>query len=426
MKPVDLRGILKYVPRFRDHIFVIALDSGIIAHENLHNVLTDIAVLNSLRIKVVLVHGIATQMEQLAGRQKCSDLYGEGITDAATLEVAIKASSQASYLLMKGLTRAGLQYAHTNALRGVEIGILRGKDYLFSGKIEKMATSSILKLLDDGVLPLFSPILFDRDGQALRANSDALASEIARQLGVSKLIYITMSPGLCLRGKKVDTLTLEELAHTLRTRPKALDERTRSKARCTVSLLSSGSTPRAHILDGRLLGGLLTEIFDSVGTGTMIHTNDYQQIRPARKKDIPAIYAMTRKAVRNETLRGRTRRDLEKMIGTFYVYEIDGSIIAFVSLTTYPRSKTVELAALYVQPFHQGRNIGSKMVAFACDEARQRGFHKIVTATTQSFSFFNTTCEFTEGTLKDLPSARRTSYKKEARNSRILVKKLKP
>ncbi|MDP4962745.1 MAG: amino-acid N-acetyltransferase, partial [Opitutales bacterium] len=67
MKPTDLRGILRYVPMFRDHVFVIAVDGSIVSHENFANIVTDIAVLRSLSIKVVLVHGIGQQLVGLAG-----------------------------------------------------------------------------------------------------------------------------------------------------------------------------------------------------------------------------------------------------------------------------------------------------------------------------------------------------------------------
>ena len=66
IKPTDLRGILKYIPRFRDQIFVIALDGSVIADDNLANLLVDIAVLRSLTIKVILVHGISVQLRDLA------------------------------------------------------------------------------------------------------------------------------------------------------------------------------------------------------------------------------------------------------------------------------------------------------------------------------------------------------------------------
>ena len=66
VKPTDLRGILKYGPMFRDHVFVLALDGSLVAHENFQNVLLDIAVLRSLNIKVALVHGVGQQLEALA------------------------------------------------------------------------------------------------------------------------------------------------------------------------------------------------------------------------------------------------------------------------------------------------------------------------------------------------------------------------
>ncbi|MDP4693397.1 MAG: amino-acid N-acetyltransferase, partial [Opitutales bacterium] len=66
IKPTDLRGILKYVPMFREQIFVIAIDGSLVAHENFQNVLLDIAVLRSLNIHVVLVHGAGLQLRNMA------------------------------------------------------------------------------------------------------------------------------------------------------------------------------------------------------------------------------------------------------------------------------------------------------------------------------------------------------------------------
>src|SRR5476649_1878612 len=102
IKPADLRGILRYVPQFRDHIFVIAVDGSIVDDENFPNVLTDIAVLRSLHIRVLLVHGIGRQLKRL-GEQRgvaISDVYGGGPTDAQTLKLAIEASALASHQIL--------------------------------------------------------------------------------------------------------------------------------------------------------------------------------------------------------------------------------------------------------------------------------------------------------------------------------------
>ena len=93
IKPTDLRGILQYVPRFQGQIFVIALDGAIVADENFSNLLVDLAVLRSLGIKVVLVHGIGQQIQELSELRKIpiTDIYGAGVTDSATLDLAIRA-----------------------------------------------------------------------------------------------------------------------------------------------------------------------------------------------------------------------------------------------------------------------------------------------------------------------------------------------
>ena len=106
IKPNDLRGILKYVPRFQGQIFVIAIDGAIIADENFNNLLVDIAVLRSLGIKIVLVHGIGHQLRELAILRNVpiTSHDGTGITDAATLDLSIRAGSRVSHLILEGLT----------------------------------------------------------------------------------------------------------------------------------------------------------------------------------------------------------------------------------------------------------------------------------------------------------------------------------
>src|ERR1019366_8241030 len=121
IKPTDLRGILKYVPRFQGQIFVIALDGAIVADDNFGNLLIDIAVLRSLGIKMVLVHGIGRQIEELSAARNIpiTDVHGTGVTDAATLDLAIRASARVSQLILEGLTQNGLKCAITNSVRAI-------------------------------------------------------------------------------------------------------------------------------------------------------------------------------------------------------------------------------------------------------------------------------------------------------------------
>ncbi|MGE9296165.1 MAG: amino-acid N-acetyltransferase, partial [Puniceicoccales bacterium] len=426
LKPSDLRGILEYVPMFRGQIFVVAIDGSVVDDDNFTNVVTDLAVLKSLHIRIVLVHGIGRQLKTLSAERNVpiSDAYGSAPTDDATLKLALKASAEVGQSVVSQLTRHNLKCALTNAFRATELGVIGGVNHQHTGKIDKIDLDFVRNLLDREIVPVFSPICFDREGQPLRVNSDVLATELATGLQASKLIYLTPHPGLIIKGETLVNLPLDELQKTLRKHPEDVDERLISKARESCTALESG-VPRAHILDGRVFSGLLTEIFDKVGLGTMVHANDYQQIRTARKKDAQPIYQILRNAAtRTEAVVSRTRQEIEQHIEQFYVYVVDESIIGCCCLQPLAGTKSVELAAVLVQPFYQGKGVGRKLTEFACTEAKRLGFSKIIALSTQSARFFEDAADFSVGSPKDLPKARREKYDKTKRASKVLVKKL--
>ncbi|MDB6114556.1 MAG: argA, partial [Lacunisphaera sp.] len=329
IKPTDLRGILKYVPRFQGQTFVIACDGIIVADENFSNILTDIAVLRSLGIKIVIAHGIGHQIEQLSKTRNIpiTDVQGTGVADASTLDLAIRASSRVTHLVIEGLTQNGLKAALTNAVRAVPLGIIKGVDHQFTGRVDRIDKEFIAQLIESQVVPVVNPIGFDRDGRPLRINSDLLAAELAEALHATKIIYLTPHDGLEINGKLQHQIAATTLRGILESKPDSINEPMRSTAAHAVKAVETG-TPRIHLLDGRLMDGLLNEIFSNEGIGTLIHGNEYQQIRQATKRDVRAIYNLTRQAVKREELVYRTQAAIEKNFEQFYVFEIDENIIA--------------------------------------------------------------------------------------------------
>ena len=426
IKPTDLRGILKYVPRFQGQTFVIAADGIIVADENFSNILTDIAVLRSLGIKIIIVHGIGHQIEQLAKARNIpiTDVQGTGAADAATLDLAIRASSRVTHLVIEGLTQNGLKAALTNAVRAAPLGIIKGVDHLFTGRVDRVDKEFLIQLIESQVIPVMNPIGFDRDGRPLRINSDLLAAELAEALHATKIIYLTPHEGLELNGKLQHQISAATLRTVLDSKPETINEPMRSTAAHAVKAVETG-TPRIHLLDGRLLDGLLNEIFSNEGVGTLIHGNEYQQIRPATKRDVRAIYNLTRHAVKREELLYRTQLAIEKNIEQFYVFEIDENIIACVSLMFYAdRPKSAEVGSLYVMPFYHHRGIGKKMVDYACMMAKERGATSIIALSTQAYTFFTSVCSFEEAEKDILPDSRLKVYDDSGRNSKVMVKKL--
>lgn len=426
IKPTDLRGILKYVPRFQGHVFVLAIDGVIVADENLSNVLLDVAVLRSLQIKVVLVHGIGHQLRELSTARNIaiSDVDGTGVTDADTRDLAIRASARVSHQVLEGLTQSGLKCAITNSVRAAPVGIVRGVDHQFSGKVDRIDTDFLRNLLDHQVVPILQPIGFDRDGHSLRVNSDHLATELATELKATKIIFLTPHAGLEVKGELRRQIAVEELGQLVQSDDGAVEPQFKSKAAHAVNALQGG-VPRVHLIDGAVHDGLLNEIFSNEGVGTLIYGNDYQQIRKATRRDIRLIYNLTRHAVKREELIHRTLQAVEKNIDNFYVFEIDENLIGCVSLSFYPdRPGLAEVGSLYVLPFYHRRGIGKKLVEFACLEAKKAGASQILALSTQSFTFFSSVCGFTETTKEQLPEARRQVYEQSQRNPRVLTREL--
>ena len=136
MKPTDLRGILRYIPRFREKTFVVAVDGAIVTDDNFPNLLLDLAVLRSLSIRIVLVHGAAEQIRSLGEQSGVtpSNLDGAGITDAETLKLALTAANRLTHEILEGLATNDLRAVSTNAIIAHPLGIIGGVDHQFTGK----------------------------------------------------------------------------------------------------------------------------------------------------------------------------------------------------------------------------------------------------------------------------------------------------
>ena len=426
MKLTDLRGILQYIPRFREKIFVISVDGAIVTDENFANILLDIAVLRSLNIRVVLVHGAAAQIKALAEEQGLvpSDLDGSGITDVATLKLALTAANRLTHEILEGLSANDLRAATTNGVIAHPLGILYGVDHQLTGKVERVDVDLFQTLLAQGIVPVVPPLGLDGDGRTYRINSDHGAVAVAEALKATKLIYITTGDGLFCQGQLIRQMLASDLDQILTHKKQEFVPGMLSKAVHAAAACRAG-VPRVHIINGRVDEGLLAEVFSNEGIGTLIYANEYQQVRRAMKKDVRAIMMLTKGGVASDELVKRTRANIEKQLNDFYIFEIDKNPVACIALHVYPEHNKGELACLYVSRSHENQGIGRKLIQFVENKARELELSELLVLSTQAFSYFQSKGGFTEGTPDDLPPARREKYDQSGRNSKVLVKKLK-
>ena len=425
MKLTDLRSILQYIPQFREKIFILAIDGAIVTDDNFATLLLDVALLWSLNIRVVLVHGAAAQIKALSEQRQvnASDLDGTGVTDAATLDLALAAANRLTHEILEGLSANDLRAATTNVIIAHPVGIIQGVDQLFTGKVERIDTEFLHSLLAQGVVPVIPPLGFDGDGKTYRVNSDSVAVEVAEQLKATKLIFVTSEDGLIHRGQLIRQMLVADLGRLVQQDGAGFAGEMLSRARHAAAACNAG-VPRAHVINGTLDEGLLGEVFSNHGLGTLIYANEYEQIRPAKKKDVRAIQQLTKQAVEAEELVKRTKATIEKSLGDYFIFEIDKNPVACVALHVYPAENQGELASLYVSASHENQGIGRKLIQFVENRARELNLRELLVLSTQAFTYFQSKAGFAEGTPDDLPPARREKYEQSGRNSKVLVKKL--
>ena len=425
MKPTDLRGILQYIPQFREKTFIIAMDGAIVTDENFANILLDVAVLRSLNIRVVLVHGAAAQIKSLAAEQKitASNLDGVGITDADTLKLALTASNRLTHEILEGLSANDLRAASSNAIIAHPMGIIQGVDHLFTGKVERVDVELLQTLLAQGIIPVIPPLGFDGDGKTYRVNSDGVALAVAEALKAIKLIFITSLDGLVCQGQLIRQMIVADLEALISARKCDFTPETLSKAQHAAAACRA-SVQRVHVINGKVDEGLLAEVFSNEGIGTLIYANEYQQVRKAMKKDVRHILMLTKSSVVNEELVKRSKSMIEKNLGDYFIFEIDKNPVACVALHVFPEQKKGELACLYVSKSHENQGIGRKLIQFVENKAREAGLEELLTLSTQAFTYFQSKGGFSEGTPEDLPPVRRDKYEQSGRNSKVLVKKI--
>jgi acetylglutamate kinase len=284
-----LKEALDYTRLYRDQIFVIKLGGEVVASaEALDEVAIQIALLESLSIRVVVVHGGGPQATELSRRLGLEPeiVAGRRVTSPEVLEVAkmvyagrinvdVLAALRAHKVPAVGLSGIDAGLVTTRRRPPVTVrdddGGERLVDFGEVGDVESVDPSLIELLLPRGYVPVVASLAADAEGRPLNINADTLAEALARALGAKKLIYLTGAPGLLRDPNDPSSLVAfagpEELEAMLASG--AVIGGMRPKVEACLRAVAGG-VRRTHIIDGRVPDALLVEVFTGSGSGTMI------------------------------------------------------------------------------------------------------------------------------------------------------------
>ena len=143
-------------------------------------------------------------------------------------------------------------------------------------------------------------------------------------------------------------------------------------------------------------------MFSNHGLGTLIYANEYEDIRPAKKKDVRAIQSLIQQGVEADELLKRSRAMIEKSLGDYFIFEIDKNPIACVALHVYPEQNQGELACLYVSSLHENQGIGRKLIQFVENRARRAGSERVAGALDSGVHLFSVQGRFRGGSSRTI------------------------
>jgi amino-acid N-acetyltransferase len=424
-----------YIHAHRGKVCVVAFGGeAVLEDAPFSSLIHDFALLHSLGIRLVLVHGARPQIEARLREAGTALRYANGlrITDEAAMpcvkEAVGRARIRIEARLSMGLANspmhgARIRVASGNFVTARPLGVRDGIDYCLTGEVRRIDTEAVRRWLDGGAIVLLSSLGYSPTGEIFNLSADEVAVATAIALNADKLLLLGEGPDLLGDGGKLvrqlDLAEAERLLSAASPRPKSVSRRLGQAVRAC-----RGGVRRAHLIRREVEGGVLLELFTRDGTGTLIAGDAYEVGRQATIDDVGGLLELIRPLETEGTLVRRSRERLEMEIGQFTVLERDGAIIGCAALYPFPEERLGELACVAVHPHYRNLGRADQLLRLVERQAAAQGLERLFVLTTRTAHWFRER-GFEPITLADLPVQRQALYNFQ-RRSKAFIKPLKP
>ncbi|MDB4976393.1 MAG: N-acetylglutamate synthase [Myxococcaceae bacterium] len=421
-----------YIHAHRNRTFVVAFGGEAVADHEFDRLVHDLALLSSLGVRLVIVHGTRPQIEDRLREAGIASEFHEGLritrsealpcvkeaVGTTRVEIESKLSMSQPDSPMSGVR---LRVATGNFVLARPVGVRNGVDYWFTGEVRRVDTEAIKQRLDTGAVVLISNLGYSWTGEVFNLGVHDVAGSVAEALGADKLVCLTEGEGVTdgtgklvreISPSSIDTLLNDSSALLL-------DVRRWLQAAARACL---GGVRRAHLLSRTIDGALLQELYTRDGIGTLVAVEAFEGMRKANVRDLPGIVALIRPLERSGVLVPRSRERLEQEIDHYSVLERDGMVVACVALYPFETGLTGEVSCFAVHPDYRKGGQGERLLSFVEKRAVDAGMKRIFLLTTHTGHWFQE--RGYEPSLPDaLPEERKATYN-PARSSRVFIKQL--
>ncbi|WP_019614667.1 amino-acid N-acetyltransferase [Psychromonas ossibalaenae] len=430
------RSSAPYINAHRHKTFVLMVGGEALETDNFQHIINDIALLNSLGVKLVLVHGVRPQIQKQLDRHGHSSQFHHDlrITDDQSLMLikqavgAVQIELQAR--LSMGLANSPMQGASirtviSNVVTAQPIGVKDGIDYCHAGKVRKIDVEGIKTQLESGAIPVISPLGFSVTGEVFNLLAEEVATQVAIGLNADKLIGFCSNTGvLDAQGKVISELLPEQAQYHI-DKLEAEDAEASGTLRFLRAAVAAckADVTRCHLISYYQEGALLKELFTRDGVGSQIVKESYERIRTATIDDIGGLLELIEPLEKQGILVKRSRELLENEIEHFQIVERDGMVIGCAALYPFKDEKMGELACLVSHPKYRRSARADNLVEHVERKARELGLDAVFVLTTQSIHWFRERgFDFVD--MNDLPTAKKEMYNLK-RNSKVLLRKIR-
>jgi amino-acid N-acetyltransferase len=424
-----IREAFHYQSRFAGSTMVFKIDFPVTENAAFPLLMRDLALLVKTGFRIVIVPGTKEWIDSVLAEYGIVSRYSGDtrITDERSMPFVEMAAFHVANRFMTGLSADRVDAVIGNFVRARGIGVIDGIDMENTGRVDKILTDSITRVLEQGMAPIFPCIGWSPSGKPYNVLSDEIALAVSEALGAIKLFIVTVHGGL-RRGVydlpadldfaedgRVTRLTPQETEAVLRSLsppaqtdlPPPASDKIAAALRLALKASRAG-VERVHLIDARESGSVLREHFSNLGSGTMIHADDYESIRPMRTKDIADILRIMEPLMKQGILIRRNSQVIQEKKEDYVVFEIDGSVHACGALHDWGEGQG-EIAAVATDPAFAEMGLGRRVVHYLIDRAKKQGLNRVFALTTQSRDWFEF-LGFREDSVESLPERKRKDY----------------
>ena len=420
-----------YIHAHRTKTFVIYFGGEAVLADDFEHHVQDFALLNSLGIRLVLVHGIRPQIDERLKKLNTPALFHNNlrITDDIALQCVKEAAGlvrvEIEALLSMGLSNSpmagsALKVASGNFVTAKPIGVIEGVDYCHTGEVRRVDSLAIHQQLDQDNIVLISPVGYSPSGEVFNLSAEQVATAVSIALNAEKLILLT-EQSCCdpVDNEAVIRQMTTGEAETFQQDYPTISNSIRLSLNAAIQSSRAG-IERVHLINRTINGALLLELFSRDGIGTLISSTPFEDIRSATLNDIGGILELIKPLEQQGILAKRSREKIEMEIADYIIIERDGLVIGCTALHPNQADQYGWIACLAVHPDYRGSARGDRLINYVHSKAKQLALKHLFVLSTQTMHWFIER-GYLSSNINNLPEALKLNYNPQ-RNSKILVK----